>query len=41
MNIIKKTNGIIDKISGATKKLMRPKTEILFDPLQRYMTVGQ
>lgn len=41
MNIIKKTNGIIDKFSGAVKKMRRQKDDKSFDALQKYMTVGQ
>lgn len=41
MNIIKKTNGMIDKFSGAVKKIRRQKDDKSFDALQKYMTVGQ
>lgn len=41
MNIIKKTNGMIDKFSGAVKKMKRQKDDKSFDALQKYMTVGQ
>lgn len=41
MNIIKKTQGMLDKLSGATRKMRLKKREIPFDEMQQYMTVGE
>ena len=41
MKIIKKTKGMIDKFSGVTRKMMRKKSNIPFDGMQKYMTVGE
>ena len=41
MKIINKTKGMIDKFSGMTRKMMRNKSNIPFDGMQKYMTVGE
>lgn len=41
MDYISKTKGIIDKISGTTRKTLQKRRNIPFDLLQKFMTVGE
>ena len=41
MNIIKKTQGVLDQLSGMSKKWRQKRRDIPFDEMQQYMTVGE